>query len=165
MKKIIALILLSALLLGGCGSSSSEETVKFYYLRGNMEYGAPDGAISYEERDVSGHKNNPKYLLSLYFQGPLDPNLVSPYPTSFRTLKVQVSDDQIHVALDPSFNTLKDLDLTIACVCLARTCMSIADTDTVIIESIASDGTVLLNKTITADDLLTEESLIPEQTQ
>lgn len=161
MRKVCAVFALAILMLGltGCSSSAdSRETIQFYYVRNSYEYGAADGVIAAEAREITDNRNDPKYLLSLYFQGPQDQSLRLPFPPSVILTNVQVSERTIIVTLNADVVKLNELDLNIAYACLAKTCVCAANVDTVIIESRVTDGSFHISKTITADQLMAEPS-------
>lgn len=165
MKRTVCVIILLALLLCSCGRSS--DAVDFYYLRTcnhQDDYHAyfSEGAIIAEERDVSGHRNDLNYLLTMYLRGPMDPQLKSPFPAGCSLIDVYMEGRELTVYLSSGASLLDDLDLNIACACLAKTCMQIAGTDTVHIQSRSTGNLILFSTTITSDDLLLEVTLPPE---
>ena len=173
MKRTICLIILLALLLCGCGSSTDE--VDFYYLRTcrtQDDYRAyfTEGAIAPEQRDVSGHRNDLDYLLTMYLRGPLDSQLKAPFPAGCTLIDVHLEGRDLIVYLSSGASLLDDLDLNVACACLAKTCMEIADVDAVHIQSRSTGNNVLFSTTITSDNLLLEvippaETAASEETQ
>ena len=171
MKRFICLILAFVFLLAGCHSmqNRSSDIVDFYYLRvfqTEEDHAAyfSDGAITSEQRDVSGHREDLTYLLTMYLRGPLDSHLVSPFPTGCSLIGVQQDGSELTVQLSSGASLLNDLDLSIACGCLAQTCMSLADVDTVHIKSLSTINEVLFSITLTADSLLLEVTQ-PEEPQ
>ena len=171
MKRIICLILILVFLLSGCiGSKArSGDWVDFHYLRstqtedGYRAYFA-DGAIAPEPRDVSGHRTDLNYRLTMYLRGPLDSQLESPFPSGCALIDVRQDGSELTVRLSSGASLLDDLDLTIACGCMARTCMGLANVDTVHIQSLSVTNEILFSITVTADSLLLEVTQ-PEETQ
>ena len=166
MKRLIPLCLILILLvpLFGCESAESDGTVEFYYQRASFVYGSDDGVIGSELREVSERTNTLPYVLSLYLRGPLDPGLKSPFPTGTKMLGVTQDGSTLCVTLDPSFTELKNMELTLACACIARTCFSLADVTQVQIRSIAPDEVDSVNMIISVDNLLLEDnSGLPQQ--
>lgn len=171
MKRTICLILISVLLLSGCSMipAQSEDTVEFYYLRSvraQEDYQAyfSEGAVVAEYRDVSGHRNDLYYLLSMYLRGPVDSHLESPFSSGCSLIDVEQTGSTLTVRLSSGASLMDDLDLTVACGCLARTCMSLADVDTVQIQSLSVINEILFSITVTSDNLLLEVTQ-PEETQ
>lgn len=162
MRRTLTLFLVLLLLLSfpGChsGKSSVMEPVTFFYLCRSDPNDIPDQVISSEIREASGHSGDLNYLLSLYLHGPLDQELKSPFPAGCELVSVIRLENTLCVTLDSSLTTLKDMRLTLACACLAKTCFSMADTDQVQIRAAASDYSESINITITKDSLLLEDN-------
>ena len=171
MKRAICLILISVLLLSGCSAttSRSDNTVEFFYLRSfqtQEDYQAyfAEGAIVPEKRDVSGHRDDLYYLLSMYLRGPLDSHLESPFPSGCTLTDVYRDGSTMTVRLSSGASLMDDLALTVASGCLAKTCMALADVDTVHIQSLSITNEILFSITVTSDNLLLEVTQ-PEETQ
>lgn len=169
MKKFLSLLLIGSLLIfpSGCGTSrtDSDQTVSFYYLRSSDSYiyGATDGVVSYENRDTAGHNADLNYLLMLYLQGPLAEDLISPFPQGCKLLQLDRNDGKLTVLLNSNMATLRGMDLTLACVCFAKTCFSLTDADSIRIMVKTFDGKISIDQTITIDSLLLEDTLVPDQ--
>lgn len=166
MKKIICLLLAVLLCITGCDFKQEDPPgVLFYYLRDpdNFVYGAADGVVTSEERDPAGYRNNLKYLISLYLQGPVDENLQSPFPAGCKLVVIGQANDELTILLNSNFCTLKDMDLTLACVCLAKTCFSLTDVQRVRIMAESFSGQVSVDQTIHIDSLLLEDT--PQSTE
>lgn len=169
MKKILCLILSLTLLISlfGCDlrEKKDEVPVSFFYLRDpdNYVYGSGDGVVTYELRDATEHAGDLKYLLTLYLQGPLDEKLRSPYPAGCKLLELHQDAEEITLLLNSNLATLKDMDLTLACVCLARTCFSLANVRSVriMVESFADQ--IAIDQTIHIDSLLPLDTAIPTE--
>ena len=168
MKKTICFLLcLVTVLFCGCRAHTGDDQVQssFFYLRDpdTYHYGSPEGVISSELRDITGHENELNYLLMLYLKGPLDEALESPFPEGCSILQLTVQAGKLSVTLNPSFATLKGMDLTLACVCLARTCFSLTDVQSIRISAQDVNGTVTVDETITINSLLLEETELPSE--
>ena len=161
MKRILSLCLTAALLtaLCGCGprQKSGDNTVSFYYQRAAYVYGTADGVIAAESRDISNRANTLLYLLTLYFQGPIDPGLKAPFPDGCSIQSVSRDGNTLCVMLEPCFSTLEDTDLTIACACIARTCFSLSDATQVQIRAEGAEGSGNVNVVISVDSLLLDD--------
>ncbi len=165
MKKAVLLLILAALLVSLCSCNQVElkspvyqDPVSFYYPRAEFIYGSSDGAITYETREAAGHRSDPKYLLTLYLQGPRDQSLRSAFPESMVLTDAKVEGRTITVILSADVALLSELELSVAYTCLAQTCVSIAEVDTIIIESRVKDGRLYFSRTITADQLTSTSS-------
>lgn len=167
MKQFLSLCLTFVLLLSfwGCAAGGTAESVEFYYQRTRYVYGSSDGVIAPETREISERSDTLTYMLSLYLRGPLSEGLKAPFPTSTKLLSVTLDGSTLCVTLDTTFTALKDMELTIACACIARTCFSLADVTQVQIRSIAPDSDKSVNMVISMDSLLLKDnSGLPPQT-
>lgn len=169
MKRIIGwmLTLLLVAVLFGCQfpNSKTKDSVSFYYQRsgGNYVYGSEDAIIAPESREISGSRDNLRYLLTLYFHGPLDSALVSPFPSGTALADLQVEETSLTITLNSHFAQLEGINLTIACTCLARTCFDLTDAEAVEIKASPANGGAAVSVTITRDNVLLVDS-IPETT-
>ncbi len=117
MKRLIAVLLLAALLCG-CGSQTVTRTATFYYCRTEPEYTGTEGVIAPEEREISSD-----LLTSLqsYCAGPSEPSLNSPLPRGCTPLAARVENGVLYLHFDAKLARLDGIDLTLAASCLART--------------------------------------------
>lgn len=160
MKKAVLLLILAAMMTALCSCDHVElkspvyqDPVSFYYPRAEFVYGSSDGAISCETQEAAGHRSDPKYLLTLYLQGPRDQSLRTAFPETTVLTDAKVEDSTMTVTLSADVALLSELELSVAYTCLAQTCISIAEVDTIIIESRVKDGRLYFSRTITADQL------------
>ena len=112
-----------------------------------------EGIIGSETREAAGHREDLNYLLSIYFRGPLNSEFSSPFPMGCRILETAQEDGNMTILLNPILAETTDLEVTIACACLAKTCMELTGADTVQIESRDLDGKVLFSRTFTGENL------------
>ena len=104
-------------------------------------------------------------MLSLYFQGPSDPELESPFPVGCKVLEFQERDGQLTLTLSRMITAKNDMDLTIACACLAKTCMELTGANTIQVESHDQEGKVLFTRIFTKDNLLLADNYtLPAET-
>ena len=126
MKKHICVLL--ALLLcvpfWGCGKKNTANTVPFYYPRQTPVYHAENGIISYENREISD-PNDLAEILKLYLAGPLDNTLAPPFPNQTHLLETRLEDGTLTVILSRHFSSLDGTKMTVACACLAKTCLEL----------------------------------------
>ena len=162
MKKLTAWILILVLMATFCACDSKDKIppLVFHYPWANLEEAMRQDptctAIGSEERDISGTRDSLRYVLTLYFRGPLDPNLVSPFPMGTTVVATQKEEGRIIVTLSNAFSHLKDMDQTLACICLAKTCFGLSDAKTVNIQT--DDPNNNISITITRDNYLLEDS-------
>ena len=163
MKRITALMLCVLLLMGMAGCATTPETASFYYARyaDSYAYGQPSAVIAGEHRDVTGHSQDLRYLLTLYFHGPTMEYLRTPFPSGTSLRSVIQEDDAIYLELSSSLTLLRGTDLTLACSCLAQTCFDLTDAATI---TITSEGLGYVSMTLTRDSiLLTDDTPIPTE--
>lgn len=165
MKRLFSILLVCVLLLSGCaiGQGRMKEPVTFHYLRNyntsdNYKSFFTEGAMGSEIREAAGHRNDLVYLLSIYLQGPLDPELKRPFPYDCRVVGIVQEDQTLTVKLNAMAANLDEMKLTVACACLAKTVMELTDAETVIIQAIGLDQQPLFSRSFTAENLLLEDS-------
>ena len=165
MKRTLCLLLsLLLLALSGCSfRDAPAETVSFYYLRSEVTYGTADGVIAPEDQDVTGQPQDLASLLSLYFQGPTDETLTSPFPSGTHLLGFSEKNYTLHLSLSNEFTQLEELDLTLACACISSTCFGITDAQQVRITTPGTTLTEGIDLTISRDGLILFDEL-PEET-
>ena len=136
MKRIIIFLLLSAICVGMVGCSEAADTMKrnvnFYYLSDPVTYEGENGLTAPESREVTGSAGDQLQVwLDIYFEGPKSKGFQSPFPENVKTLKVSQDRRILKVLLSSEFLVLKDLELTIACTCIARTLFELTGYNTV----------------------------------
>lgn len=133
MKRLLCLLLiiLCCLTAAGCSfpGSTGEATVLFYYPRSEFRYGTPDGVILSEERNMPGHRTDLTYLISMYLMGPEADSLVLPFPVHTRLLALDRQENALTVTLSDTQEPLADIQYTLACACLVKTCMEACDAE------------------------------------
>ena len=161
MKRLFLLILAALLALSLLGCTQTTSDAVFYYTRSpdSYLYGQSDGVIAGEYRDITGHDGDLKYLLTLYFHGPTLEYLRSPFPSGISLRSVERTGGNLSVELSASLTMLTGTDLTLACACLAQTCFTLTDAQSV---TISSEGLGFVSITLTRDSLmLTDTTPIP----
>ena len=132
MRRFLCMILFFALILGGC---SGKESASFYYCRNDYIYNSADGVITSEKRDITGHADDLGLLVSLYLMGPLEKNLHSPFPAETKLISVDTSDTTLVLTISDVGYALSESEYTLACTCLALTCLEFTQSSTVTIVS------------------------------
>lgn len=151
MKKGICILLSLLLVIGICGCGQSQD-IRFFYPRAEILYGAPDGVIASETRDLNRNDFDLTYLLKLYLEGPISQELYSPFPRGTGLESLSYAGGQLFLVLSEPFASQENLEYMIACACMASTCFALTDAETVTIKT--------ANTSIT----LTPESLVLEDT-
>ena len=137
MKRILAVLLILALILPGC---AVKDRANFYYCRKEYQYKAQDSVIVSEKRDISGHENNLEFLVSLYLMGPLDAEYSLPFPENVKLKGIYFSNDYLTIELTHA-DALSDAEFSLACACMALTCLELTEAKTVSVIS----GSRILN--------------------
>ncbi len=142
MKKLLSLLLILATLLAiaGCQkppqAEDPDQPVRFYYCRtGELPFGSADSVITHEVRSGVGLLPDSQLLLSEYLKGPESEDLASPFPYGLQLLSLREKNGIIYVTLSDDFAALSGLDLTLACVCLAKTAGELQEAKYVIIKA------------------------------
>lgn len=133
MKKWIALLLITALLLPMAGCSGSTGTdVTFFYRRITDETNITDGIVASEIRSVSSMEEED--LFRAYFLGPEDSGLSAPFPRDSQVVRWEIRDQVLRLTMNSSFGALSGVELTIACVCAAKTFLGLLPVDQVLFQ-------------------------------
>ncbi len=158
MKRCLTIILVLTLLLL-CGCTQQEETTVFYYLRSEFQPGSENSVIAPEARAVTGERGL-NYTLRLYLEGPVSEEYASPFPEGLKLLSTKQEENTLQIYLSNEFASLENIDLTLACVCLARTSFELADVETLQIITSNSEGNQTM--TLTRDSYLLLDTLPAE---
>ena len=165
MKRFLCIVLILSVLFSGCALSSNrlKEPVTFYYPRAhdhqeNYDDFFAGGTIGSEVWEASGHRSDLNYLLSMYLQGPLDSGLQRPFPSECRVVGITLEDRTLTVKLNAMAAKLDEIALSVACACLATTCLELTDAETVTIQAIGLDQQPLFSRSYTDSSLLLEDT-------
>lgn len=153
MKRFLCLAMTAALLLSGClwQGQQIKEPVTFYYLRSQYQYGNNQSIMDWEERESSGHREDLRYLIAMYLMGPSSEELRSPLPLSTRILSAEQEGNAVTLTLSELPSSTTDTSYTLACACLAKTCMGLTDADSVTIISGTRSVTMGVSNLILTD--------------
>ncbi|MBQ7129476.1 MAG: hypothetical protein IJO21_00320 [Oscillospiraceae bacterium] len=159
MKQLLCLILAAGiLLLSGCGGAETN-SVSFFYCRSaeDYQYFEETGVIQPENRDITGHRGDIRYVVGLYLAGPLEEGLQSPFTRDTRLISVQEKDREILIQLSDETETLPDASFSLACACLSLTCMDVFSCQSVTISS--GKRTITMNE----NNILLYDTLLPQE--
>lgn len=161
MKRIFLALLILCFLLSGCGRSGRLliEPVYLYYPKVEYDYGDADGVIDYEAMDGTGKMDDYIGLLTAYFTEPVDESLVNPFPAGTVPLEAQLDGTQLRVTISPEAEALQAHRFALACTCLAMTCFSFSDCESV--EVLCGERSFNVQR----DSWLLLDEFIPESTQ
>ena len=159
MKRLIILLLLTCLLLSGCGRKGKLllEPVYLYYPKLEYGYGAADSVIDYESMDGTGHMGDYPALLGEYFYDPVDEALVNPFPSGTKLLSAVVRGTDFRIRLTQEAAALMDANFTLAAACLSMTCFELTDCESVTVIGGTKQVTILRDSWLLLDDFIPAE--------
>lgn len=134
MKYLIHIItILFVVSLCGCAPKNSytRSVVYFYYKTQPVEYMSENGVISVEERTITTPPTDYFTLLEQYLNGARSSTCVSPFPAGTTIKDFSINGSVAAIQLSPHLTILTGSDLTVACVCLAKTIFDMADVQAV----------------------------------
>lgn len=122
MRKILV-VLLALLMLTGCAAPMQTPAVpmEFYYTRREAAYHTAEGTMARELRDLGREDMGVDEIVQLYLQGPIDPSLVSPFPTDAVCEEVILDGGILTLRMNESYAALKGVQKTAALACLTMT--------------------------------------------
>lgn len=168
MKRILSALLALFLLLSLCACDTDQEgTTRFYYQRTNFQYGSgtEDGVIAPEKRNITGHGEDLSYLVSLYLAGPLDEELVSPFPKDVRTLRAEQIVSRVYVELSDVGTELSDAQFSLACACLSLTLLDLTNAYEVTIVSGERSLSLTRDQLTLADNVTENDATLATDTE
>ena len=162
MKRMLTVFAVICLIpaLFGCGliGNDAEDKALFYYSRLEYAYGSAESIIVAEQRDITGHAHDLKYLLSLYLMGPLDEELTSLFPGTTRIASTVLDENILTIELIAADKDMTESQFSLACACMSMTCLELTNAETVTI--VSGERSI----TLSADDLLLFDDPIPTET-
>lgn len=140
MKRLICGFLCLLLCFSLFGCQQEEELpilkpVEFFYLRTTFSYTDTDTILGSEFRESAGHETDLVYLIDLYFGGPESDTLSLPFPRGCTVVSITPKGSAISIIVSDQFAKLSGMNLTVACVCLAKTLTALSGYSTVIIQT------------------------------
>ena len=129
MKKclIVLLCLLWLPGLSGCRDSDTPQNpVNFYYQSASLDYAAQNAVISPEIREGANYATLEEALTD-YLAGPESHSLNSPFPADLTVISIRQEENVLHITLSDQLSQLQGLELTIACCCIAATCLDLTE--------------------------------------
>ncbi|MGM9590213.1 MAG: GerMN domain-containing protein [Faecousia sp.] len=114
--------------------------------------------IHSEERDLTGHRDDLRYMVGLYLAGPLEEGLSIPFTKTTRLLSAEKTDGIITIELSDHTYTMTDSEFSLACACLTLTCMSFTECESVTVISGPRSVTMDKNNILLYDSLPQQET-------
>ena len=133
MRRLIALLTLSVILLSGCSSQKAEYDVpaKFYYPTNPEIFHEGSTAIAPEIREAVKYANNTEGLIALYLMGPVDESFLSIFPEGTVLIELQAKNAAAKIMLSDHFASLSGYELSTACACISMTLFDLFGVDEV----------------------------------
>ena len=130
-------LLLCLLLLAGCASVQTQPVnpIRFYYSRAEVAYNQPGGTLAYETRDLVSRQVGIDEILTLYFAGPQDETLASPFPGGTACTALSAQDGVLTLTLNDAYAQLTGAARTTAAACLTLTLTQIRTVEEVCLET------------------------------
>ena len=130
------------------------DTVRFYYARKSYGFGEKSGTIGYEDRNVGRRSKDVTYLLALYLEGPLSPDLKIPFPGNNidQVQTMELEDGVATITLADLGVGMTDSQFCLSCAALSKTCIQLTDAVTVKISSGERSVTMDLHNILLFDD-------------
>ena len=136
MKRVCCFLIAVSFILSGCQlfEERLKDPVTFYYVWSDYQEELQD-VIAPEQREASGHRDDLSYLMALYLMGPAEEDHISPIPRGTRIYVMQNNASGVELKLSDTSRTMTDTEFSLACSCLALTCMELTGTEKVTINS------------------------------
>lgn len=153
MKQWLA-VMLCLLLLTGCTGSFSSDEPHFYYLKNDISFSGSASVIASEFFSNIDTSTDLLPIMEEYLKGPDSGFLHSPFPENIQIFLAEQRDRTVILEFNDALAELTGMDLTLACACVAMTCLELTDADNVSIRARGAtlDGAAQI--TMDADSLL-----------
>ena len=154
MKRVLAVFLTLCMVLSGCGGTKNDggSQVEFYYAVRSAETLGSAQTIGVERRMT--HATSLMSVLELYFRGPSEERLISPFPAGTEVVSLLEQNGTPELVLSSQFFSLRAVELSIATGCLAKTICGYTGAQSVII----SDETGGVHMELTPDSYYVEDA-------
>lgn len=151
MRKHLCLFLCLSLLfcLLACSRKEPVEPAEFFYWESSLSNDPQHSVIGSEIRETASH---PGYIktLDLYLKGPESNKFNPTFPQGTKIVSMSQAPNSVFLVLSDEFASLRGIELSIACICLAKTTIHLTGCTAVTIqaESLPLDG----EKNVTLND-------------
>lgn len=135
MRRILAILLLVALLLSGCGAKTQDGSdsmnLNFYYCVEGTDQLESSVAVESESNDIQVF--TVFQLMDLYLAGPDSDHLRSPFPEGTEMVSLAEGESGFELTMNGAFFTLQGVELSIASYCLGKTICEYLSTDHIVV--------------------------------
>lgn len=160
MRRMMLLALCMLLFFSGCTEDTVQTPCSFYYLQRQISNTGADSVVAAQIADAGAL--TPKELLSRYLAGPSDPQLESPFPFGTRLIDFTHSGRYVGLIVSDELAALSGMELTLACVCMTKTCMEITQADIVEIRCQSQKLNGSESVTMTSDSFRLQDGFYPD---
>lgn len=169
MRRIIPLLLITALLLTACiganDPSNMEQPVYFYYRTATVDFSSEDGVICAEIRDLGDRGVSDRELFEQYFGGPIHSDLISPFTQDTEFFGASRRGGTLEIELIRNKSTPEEFEHSLAYACIAKTGLALDGVRKVRILVRTGDGVLEDDVLLSEKDLLLYDSgLISQDT-
>lgn len=159
-KGLLLTALCLLLCLSGCALRQAQEDptnpIAFYYQLAEATFGSDNGVLGIEEHDFGAQIPTLQEITDVYFGGPTDETLISPFPKEIQAQAFSLDNGVLTITLDDSFSKLNGIGYTVASACLTKTMTQIKGVSSVCIET-ASQKQLETSKPMTSMDYVCRE--------
>lgn len=137
MKPMLAITLSIVLLflLPACGEAESHENqVAFFYQTQDIRYDPQRSTLEAEYRDSADFASL-EQALDAYFTGPVSTSLANPFPAGLSLISAREENGTLTLILTDALSELTGTQLSIACCCIAKTCLEMTGAEEVSISA------------------------------
>ena len=160
-RLILAVMVLFSL-LQGCSQPAADNAPTFYYLNAEPEYGSDGSIIGSESRHNAEDNTQLRYLLALYFSGPIDSTLRSPFPKGSAILNLWTEETCLHLTMNGAFSNLSGVEMTKACACIALTVFDNSDAQSVEVHFTEAATGISRKLVFSRDSMVLHDEIMPE---
>lgn len=135
MRRFFYCVLLVLVLLPGCAAKMPTESpaqqIDLFYCRVEPAYGTLDGLLAAESCDWQVTDGDYLSLMQRYLEGPVSPELESPFPANAEFLDITVQSQCANVTVNAAIAALQGIDLTIALSAVSKTMLQFSEIQSV----------------------------------
>ena len=135
-RAVLLLVVVLLIFCAGCrgGQDSFQSPGDFYYLLDEPTFGTQGQLYRVEVRETAPYGNDLSKILSDYLEGPVEDHSLSPFPAGTRLVDCSREDGALTLVLSEAFAQCTGVELILAGNCIAKTCFSLTDADSVSIQ-------------------------------
>lgn len=145
MALLLALCMLAA--LPGCNKTKDMQQPVTFYFPAKQTESLSRNTLLCQYFDAVGYDNDIHHLLNAYLNYKVDEECISPFPAKLHLALLSRQGDTLHLTFNETLGNLSGIDLSLACVCIAKTAMELSGCTQVVVQ--ASDALLDGEKSLT----------------